>query len=144
MLAGLFVSSWLITGPKTIGHITFDVDTLAYAMISVLLGLQAILIGLFAKVFAISEGLLPSDAKIERFFSYVNLENSLLVGVVIFLLGLGFSVYAVGSWRAHHFGPLDSSQMLRLTLPSAISMTFGFQVGMASFFLGLLRLKRKP
>jgi hypothetical protein len=119
------------------------VDTLVYAVISILLGFQGIMIALFAKVFAISEGLLPPDRRIERFFSYANLENGLLAGTLIFVLGLGLSVYAVSFWRAHHFGPLNSSRMLRLTLPAAVSMTFGFQIAMASFFLGLLRLKRK-
>lgn len=142
-LAGLFVSAWLVTGPKQIGHVTFDVDTLVYAVISILLGFQGIMIALFAKVFAISEGLLPPDRRIERFFSYANLENGLLAGALIFLLGLGLSVYAVSFWRAHHFGPLNATRMLRLTLPAAVSMTFGFQIAMASFFLGLLRLKRK-
>jgi hypothetical protein len=52
------------------------------------------------------------------------------------------SVYAVATWRAHHFGPLDSSQILRLTLPAAILMTLGLQIALSSFFLSLLRLKK--
>jgi glycosyltransferase involved in cell wall biosynthesis len=143
MFAGLFVSGWLIGGPKQIGGISLDVDTLVYAVISVLLGFQAVVIALFAKVFAMAEGLLPPDQKMERFFSYLNLENGLVFGGLIFLVGLGLSVYAVESWHSHHFGVLNASQMLRLTLPAAVSMTFGFQVAMASFFLSLLRLKRK-
>jgi glycosyltransferase involved in cell wall biosynthesis len=143
MSFGILVSGWLITGPKRVGHVIFDVDTLVYAAISILLGFQAVTIALFAKVFATSEGLLPPDRRIEKFFSYANLENGLLAGALVFLLGLGLSVYALGAWRAHHFGQLNFPQMLRLTLPAAVSMTFGFQVVMASFFLSLLRLKRK-
>jgi glycosyltransferase involved in cell wall biosynthesis len=143
MLVGLFVSGWLISGPKQIGGVSLDVDTLVYAVISILLGFQAVVIAMFAKVFAMAEGLLPPDPKMERFFSYVNLENGLVFGGLIFLVGLGLSVYAVESWHSRHFGVLNASQMLRLTLPAAVSMTFGFQVAMASFFLSLLRLKRK-
>jgi glycosyltransferase involved in cell wall biosynthesis len=143
MLAGFFVSGLLIAGPKRIGHVTFDVDTLVYAVISILLGSEAVLIALFAKVFAVSEGLLPPDDKLERFLSYANLENGLSAGILIFLVGLGLSIYAVAFWRAHHFGALDYPQILRLTLPSAVSMIFGFEIGMASFFLSLLQLKRK-
>jgi glycosyltransferase involved in cell wall biosynthesis len=143
MLAGTIVSALLITGPKQIGSITFDVDTLVYAVISILLGFQAITIALFAKVFAISQGLLPADTKVEKFFSYASLENGLLAGALVFFGGLGLSVYAVISWRAHHFGPLNTGQMLRLTMPAAVSMTLGLQLSLASFFLGLLRLKRE-
>ena len=118
-------------------------DTLVYAVISILLGLQVVSLALFAKVFAISEGLLPKDPKFEKFFSYANLENGLLAGALVFFLGLALSGYAVYSWHLHHFGPLNSSQMLRLTLPAATSMILGFQIATASFFLGLLRLRRK-
>jgi hypothetical protein len=143
MLAGTVVSGWLITGPKQVGSVTFDVDTLIYAVISILLGFQAITIALFAKVFAISQGLHPADRKVERFFSYANLETGLLTGALVFLIGLGLSVYAVVSWRAHHFGQLNTDQMLRLTMPAAVSMTLGFQLSLASFFLSLLRIKRE-
>jgi glycosyltransferase involved in cell wall biosynthesis len=143
MLAGTVVSGWLITGPKQVGSVTFDVDTLIYAVISILLGFQAITIALFAKVFAISQGLHPADRKVERFFSYANLETGLLTGALVFLIGLGLSVYAVVSWRARHFGQLNTDQMLRLTMPAAVSMTLGFQLSLASFFLSLLRIKRE-
>ena len=143
MLAGILVSSWLITGPKRIGAVTFDVDTLVYAVISVVLGFQAVMLALFARVYATSEGLLPPDKVLERFLTFAKLEKGLVGGALIFLFGLGLSIYAVASWRAHHFGPLDSSQMLRLTLPAAFSMTLGVQSSIASFFLALLLLKRE-
>lgn len=143
MLLGMVTSGWLIHGPKQLGGIRFDVDTLVYAAISILLGFQAITVALFAKVFAVSEGLLPPDNRLEKFFSYANLEKGLLTGGLIFLLGFGSSAYAVQAWHGRHFGNLDISQMLRLTLPAAIAMTLGFQIAVASFFLSLLRLKRK-
>jgi len=143
MLAGLMAAAALISGPRSIGNIKFDVDTLVYAAISILLGFQFISVALFAKVFAISEGLLPPDRKVERFFSYANLENGLITGLLIFVAGLALSLYAVGTWRRHSFGPLDASQMLRLTLPAAVSMTLGVQIAIASFFLSLLRMRRK-
>jgi hypothetical protein len=142
MLAGTVITAWLITGPKQVGSVTFDVDTLVYAVISILLGFQAVTIAIFAKVFAISEGLHPADTKVEKFFSYANLETGLLAGSLIFLIGLGLSVYAVAWWRSHHFGQLNTGQMLRLTMPAAVSMTLGLQISLASFFLSLLRIKR--
>jgi hypothetical protein len=142
MILGCAVSGWLMTGPQKIGSVTFDVNTLVYAVICALMGFQCITIALFARVFAVSEGLLPRIGKLETFFSHANLENVLVAGASIFLIGLVLSAYAVETWRAHHFGPLNASEMLRLTLPAAVSMTFGFQISIAAFFLGLLRLKR--
>ena len=143
MAVGTVVSAVLIAGPRKIGSVTFDVDTLVYAAISILLGFQAVMIAVFAKVFAISQGLLPPDRKVERFMSYATLEVGLAAGLLIFFIGLGLSFYAVSSWKSHHFGPLDPFVMLRLTLPAGVSMTLGAQIAIASFFLSLLRLKRK-
>ena len=143
MALGTVVSALLIAGPRKVGSVTFDVDTLVYAAISILLGFQAVMIAVFAKVFAISEGLLPPDRKVERFMSYARLEVGLALGLLIFFIGLGLSFDAVSSWKSHHFGPLDPSLMLRLTLPAGVSMTLGAQIAIASFFLSLLRLKRK-
>ncbi len=72
-----------------------------------------------------------------------NLENGLVTGVLIFLAGFGFSIYAVLTWHANHFGPLNTGQMLRLTLPAAAAMTLGVQIAVSSFFLGLLRLGKR-
>ena len=108
-----------------------------------MLGFQILSVAVFAKVFAISEGLLPPDRKVEKFFSYANLENGLLAGALIFLVGVGLSLYAFVSWHAHHFGRLNVAQMLRLTLPAAAAMTLGVQISVSSFFLGLLRLGKR-
>jgi hypothetical protein len=143
MLAGLAVSACLLTGPRQVGNVVFDVDTLVYAAVSILLGFQVIMISLFAKVFAVTGGLLPPDKRMEKFFSYANLENGLLAGGLIFAAGFASSIYAVLYWHAHHFGPLDYPQILRLTVPAAVAMALGFQLGAASFFLSLLRLKLK-
>ncbi len=141
--AGILASAWLIAAPQKVGPVIFDVDTLVYSVISILLGFQIVSVAVFAKVFAISEGLLPPDRKVEKFFSYANLENGLLAGALIFFIGVGLSVYAFLSWHAHHFGHLNVAQMLRLTLPAAAAMTLGVQISVSSFFLGLLRLGKR-
>ena len=60
--------------------IGFDVHTLLYAFVSVLLGFQLIAFATFTKVFAITEGLLPEDPRLNRAFRWVTLETGLVVG----------------------------------------------------------------
>src|SRR5262245_19978177 len=66
MIAGIVVGAWLIPGPRTIGNVTFDVQTLAFASLAVIIGFQSVQFALFTKVFAISEGLLPRDPRLDR------------------------------------------------------------------------------
>jgi glycosyltransferase involved in cell wall biosynthesis len=142
-LAGTIVGIWLLAGPKAIGDITFDVDTLLYAAMAILVGFQAIAFATFTKVFAISEGLLPEDPRMTRLFRFITLEVGLVVGGVLMAIGLAATLYAVRVWGMHHFGPLDPTQILRVVIPAALSLTLGFQVILSSFFLSVLGLRRR-
>ena len=96
------------------------------------------------KVFAISEGLLPEDARVTAAVRRVSLELGLSVSVLLVVLGLGGSALAVSDWGKQNFGALDPSHMFRIVLPSAFSMMLGVEIIFGSFFLSILGLKRRP
>jgi glycosyltransferase involved in cell wall biosynthesis len=143
MLFGALVSAWLLPGQRAAGHLNLDVDTLAYASACILIGFHACTFAISAKVFAISEGLLPPDAKFVRWFRYVNLETGLGVGVACLLAGVALGAYDGWLWSRTGFGALHPSQALRLTLPSATAIILGIEIIFTSFFLSLLGLKRR-
>ncbi|HEX4425794.1 MAG TPA: glycosyltransferase family 2 protein [Terriglobales bacterium] len=143
MLAGAGIGLWLLPGPRKVGNVVFDVHTLLYAAIAVLLGFQAIAFAVFTKLFATSEGLHPPDPLLDRLFRYINLEIGLLVGAVLAISGFGGSLYAVSVWSAHHFGILDMSHTFRIVIPSALSLTLGVQAIFSSFFLSVLGMRRR-
>ncbi len=143
MLIGLAVCLWLLPGPRRIGGTTFDVHTLLYGFIAVVLGFEFVAFAVFTKIFAISEGLLPEDPRLNRAFRYIKLETGLAVGAVLTVLGLAGSILAVSDWVGANFGPLDVQQMLRLVMPSAFSLALGVQVICWSFFLSILGLRRR-
>lgn len=143
MFAGAAITLWLLPGPRSIGSVKFDVHTMVYATAFVLLGFQSIAFAVFTKVFAISEGLLPPDSALDRLFRYITLELGLALGAALMTSGLAISVYAVGTWGAKDFGPLDYSVTMRLILPAALLLTLGVQTVFASFFLSVLGLRRR-
>jgi len=143
IVVGAITGVWLLAGARKVGDITFDIHTLIYAAMAVLLGFQAIAFATFTKVFAISEGLLPEDPRLNRFFRFITLEVGLVVGGVLMAIGLGATLYAVGVWEGRHFGPLDPSRVMRVVIPAAFLLTLGFQVILSSFFLSILGLRRR-
>ncbi len=100
MLLGTALGLWLLPAPRTLGGITFDVHTLVYAAAFVLLGFQAIAFACFTKIFAISEGLLPPDAALDKLFRYITLELGVAVGAALTIAGFSASAYAVSGWGA--------------------------------------------
>jgi len=143
MLAGLGAGLWLLPGPQRVGTVTFDVHTLLYSMLAVLIGFQAVLFSVFTKIFAISEGLMPEDQRLNRLFKVVTLEVGLIVGGVLILGGLAGTISAVGLWREKSFGDLNPAQTLRTILPAVLALALGFQIVLSSFFLSVLGLKRQ-
>ncbi|MGA3086017.1 MAG: glycosyltransferase family 2 protein [Thermodesulfobacteriota bacterium] len=143
MALGLFVMSALLSGPITIGGATFDIHTMLYASTFIILGLQTVAFALFSKVFAISSGLLPEDARITSFLRIVNLERGLILGGLLSLAGMAGSIYAFAIWGRTSFGPLIPSITMRLAIPSVTFLAAGLQIIFASFFLSILQLRHK-
>ncbi|HEU0046159.1 MAG TPA: glycosyltransferase family 2 protein [Nitrososphaera sp.] len=143
MIIGAMISVWLLPGPKTIGTVTFDVNTLLYGGLAIIIGFEAINFAVFTKVFAISEGLLPEDPRLNKVFHFIKLETGLVVGIVLVLAGLIGSIYVLDIWKTRSFGPLEYSHTLRVVIPAGISLTLGSQTILASFFLSILGLKRR-
>jgi glycosyltransferase involved in cell wall biosynthesis len=143
IILGLTIGLWLLPGPRKVGNITFDVHTLLYAAAAILLGFQAVSFALFTKIFAISEGLLPEDKRLNKGIRFINLETGLIVGVGLILVGLAGSIYALEVWSERSFGQLNSSQTLRTVIPAMTCLTLGCQVVFSSFFLSVLGLKRR-
>ncbi len=143
MLLGLATMFWLLPGPRVIGGVTLDVHTLLYAAMAIVIGFQSILFAVFTKVFAISEGLLPKDERLDRTFGHVTLELGLVVAIILILAGLGGSVYAYWFWDQLSFGNLDPARTMRIVIPAVTSLTLGCQTLFSSFFLSILGLKRR-
>jgi glycosyltransferase involved in cell wall biosynthesis len=142
MLVGAVVSGWLLLGPRVVDGITFDVHTLLYAAMAIIIGYQTVNFAVFTKVFAITEGLLPEDPRLTIMFRHITLETGIIAGTLLLAAGLGLSVYALSFWSATSFGPLDPSRTLRLVIPAATLITLGLQTVLSSFFLSILGLKR--
>jgi hypothetical protein len=140
---GTVVMALLAFRTRTIGGVTFDVHTLLYAAIAVIIGYQAVVFSAGARLFAISEGLLPSTPRAQRFFSLAKVEAGIVIGLLLFAVGLAGSIYALLWWQHHAFGHLDYTRTLRLVIPSAALLALGSQTVLASFFLGVLGLKRR-
>ena len=126
-----------------IGGIGLDVHTLLVATCCILLGYQAVLFSVFAKTFAMTEGLLPPKQQFLEKFKLFNLERGLIAGALVTLLGAGLIGYTFAKWWQADFGSLDSSWGLRLVIPGILLVTTGFQTILSSFLLSLLGMHRK-
>ena len=140
---GSFFGFLLLTGPKSIGGITFDIHTLLFAAMAVIVGFQSACFAVVSKTFAITEGLLPESPRLNTLYRYFTLETGLIIGAVLILLGALCSILSLTRWELHSFGPLNSAETMRIVIPGVTLLTLGFQVILTSFLLSILGLNRK-
>lgn len=144
VLIALGLAGYALAMPQVrIGRVTFDVHTLLFASLAIICGYQSIAFALMTKVFAIMEGLLPEDARLNRMFKLVNLESGLAVGAIAMVIGLGLLVGAVHQWASVDFGALNYAHTMRWVIPGVTLTALGFQTILFSFFGSLLGMRRR-
>jgi hypothetical protein len=127
----------------TISGVTFDAHTLLFSSLAIMIGYQSVLFAICAKTFAINEGLLPKDPRVDRFFKVIYLERGLAIGVLAFFAGLILLGAAVLQWKSAHFGRLDYAVTMRWVIPGTTLTALGFQTVLSSFFVSILGMKRR-
>ena len=141
ILAGL--TAYGLAMPSVpLGRVRLDVHTILVGSLAILCGYQAILFAVFAKIFAISEGLLPDDTRMAKLGRHVQLEHGVAGGAIAFLAGLIFIAVAFQEWSAVNFGALDYSRTMRLVIPGVTLAAIGFQTILSSFFMTVLAIER--
>ncbi len=140
---GTITGTILLTGPVTLGSITFDTNTLLVSAMAILSGFNLISFGVFSKTVAISAGLLPKDSLFERTVERLTLEFGILSGIVITLSGCALLSLGMWYWHSHGFGPLSYPESLRLIIPGTTALTLGIEVIFSSFLMSILLMPRK-
>jgi glycosyltransferase involved in cell wall biosynthesis len=141
-LLGLVGYALALPGLSIMGA-TLDAHTLLFASLAILCGFQAAVFAVFTKVFAITEGLLPSRPHLDKMFEYINLERGVIAGMVTLLAGVALLLWSINLWRLAGFGHLDYAHTMRFVIPGATLTALGLQMVFSSFFISILGMRRK-
>jgi glycosyltransferase involved in cell wall biosynthesis len=126
-----------------VGGVRFDAHTLLFASLAIICGYQSALFAVLTKTFAIREGLLPPDRRLERLERLPEFELGLAAGALSGAAGLLLLLGAFLQWRSAGFGDLEYSQTMRWVIPGVTLTTLGFQTVLSGFFLSILGLRRR-
>lgn len=138
---GCLAMAWLLPAPRQLGDVVFDVHTLLYASLAVVIGFQSMMFWIFAKVYGMREGIVPPDPWFRSLISLVTFETGLISGGVLLVIGVGLAIYAFGHWGAQEFGSLPPPETMRLVIPSTTAILLAFQVIYGAVFLSLLEIR---
>ena len=140
-LVGLVATAWLLPAPRRIGAVTFDIHTLFYASLAVVVGFQSMQFWVYVRIYGAHEGIVPSDPWFRSIVSVFTLEVGLMCGAAMLLIGIALGFYALGSWNEENFGVLSASQAMRFVIPSGTLILLGFQTASGAFFVSVLEIR---
>ncbi|MEJ2697484.1 MAG: glycosyltransferase family 2 protein [Candidatus Sulfobium sp.] len=142
-LSGLAGELALLGGPVSIGKVVLDVHTLLVMSFMMILGLQLVFTGVFAKVFTYVSGILAYDDKFDRMARRLTLEKLLLVSLIVGGTGMGIFLLTLWNWYSAGFADLNYEITMRSLIPALTMITFGGQGIFNGFMLSVLFLKTK-
>ena len=142
LLTGLIASTVLIITPIRIGDIGFDVSTLVYMIVLLIMGVSIISCGVISKVYAIKSRFIPASRFI-AVYDKITANTGSLMGTILIFAGLCGGIAGVLFWRENSFGELDPRESLRVALPSLALIVIGVQVISTAFLTDIIRIKTR-
>jgi hypothetical protein len=137
LLGGLALELALLPGPIPLGNgLHLDFHFMFVGGAAAILGLQLVLLGLYAKTYGLVHRAGTYDPWLLRFHLRYSLERGVALGGVLFGAGLAINFFILAGWLASGQEVIFAVRpaMLALTL-----MVLGAEIIFASFFLSLLR-----
>lgn len=136
LVLGLVLELVLLPGPVSIGPFSMDYHFMFVGSALAILGLQLVLLGLYAKTYALVQNAGPFEPWLVRFHRHYTLERAVAAGGVLLVGGLGINVYILATWLAAGSGDLFAVRPATVALTL---MVLGAEIVSAAFFLSLLR-----
>ncbi|MGO8791914.1 MAG: glycosyltransferase family 2 protein [Terriglobia bacterium] len=138
-LLGVAIVLWLLPGPRCLGRAVIDLHTMLFGAMFALTGAQVVSIGLFAKVFSLTERFSRSQHGLEAWLKRVTLEQGLVAGAILTLGGGAGAFSLLWQWIASGFGPLAH---VRAVIFLSLCFLLGVQIVFSSFFISMLGISR--
>ena len=143
MAVGLVLGLALAVGPVHIGALGLDVNSLVGASAMLTIGFQAVIFAVLTKIYAMEEGFLPPDPRIERLHRFWTLEKGLIFGGLLALVGLVGLSASLLEWGGENFGSINARDSLRVVVPSATALVMSMQATFAALFGSILLIRHR-
>jgi glycosyltransferase involved in cell wall biosynthesis len=145
MALGLIAIGSLWAGPVQLApHVAIDIHSLVAACFAIIIGSQLAMFSALAQKYAMIEGFLPFATKFNRMLSGLTLERVVQFGILLFVIGLIGSLWAVYSWVASGFGPITYNGIMRILVISLTALVVAVQMIASAFLSSIFEIRHVP
>ena len=136
LVLGAVLSLLVLLGVPIVGR-DLQIHSLIIGCLLVLLGVQAIGLGLCARAYGVYF-ISDKDAVFLRLRARLKLEHGLVLALLVVVAGIALFVYVFSRWAAEGFGALHEAQA---AIVAATLIAIGAQIFFTSFLLSILGLR---
>ena len=137
---GFFGMAMLARGPQTLGPMGLDVHSMLYFSAAVMMGAQLVHFALLVKWIAVVAGIVREPRWVTQARNHTSVEFGLVIGGLVFLAGLAWTLALVSDWRTTGFSALDPKSTMRSVIPAVTMMALGVQAAASALLAGALQL----
>jgi hypothetical protein len=136
-IVGVVTTAILSAGNVTIGSVHFEINTMLYTSMCIIIGVQLIGFSKFSSVYSSRIGLFPHPNKLIRKLSTLSLEKGIICGLILLVIGIVGSFYALRMWEHLSFTSFTDSLPIvqRIIILSVTSIVCGILLLFNSFYL---------
>lgn len=138
LFAGSFITLLVFVHVPIFGRDLY-VHSLIMGCLLIILGVQAIGLGLSARAFGVYF-ISDQDRLFQKLRSRLRLEHGLALALLVGAAGLALVGVVIGKWASHGFGTLKEEQ---LAILAATVIAVGAQIFFTSFLLSIIGLRRR-
>ena len=136
---GLGLILVLMRGPAQVGNFGLDIHPMILGNLFVILGIQAVILAVYSRVYAALRGIHDPGSFAGRFMSYNTLEHGILTGIFLFAAGAAIDLHILMKWVTSGFGELSE---LRGAILGSTLAAIGIQLVFGAIFISMLLLER--
>lgn len=129
----------LSIGAIKISHVVLDIHTLYFCSVFLIISFTFLEFYCMVNYYGMSLGIYPRIGFTDRISKNLNFEKGLLIGLLLFTIGIGLSASAVFRWYRLSFQNLNPQEIFRIIIPGGFCMIVGLQLVLFSFFLTMIK-----
>lgn len=126
--------------PIQIGKVQFEITTMLYGAIMLLIGLQMLQFSVYTNIYGERIGQLPgNNTSIDKVKEFVN-KKGYFVSTLIIIIGLIGIIYTLIEWGNLNFGQVNSTSIARTAMLFGTLFAIGFEGLLFTLFVRILQL----
>ena len=126
--------------PIQIGRIQFEVTTMFYSAMILLLGTVALQFGMYTDIYGERIGQFPGKSmailKLEKFIG----SKGVIVGMILALISFVGIIYTIHLWSLVDYGSLATTTTCKYAIMFGTLMILGFEMIFSCFFVNVLQM----